>query len=116
MDDLMFDAERARTAAAAHPGDPLDVTARFGELVQSPLRAGLVRHLHEHPHESYFVDTLMTIEQLAHFIDQHPNLPEKNKLTYSLGLRYLRANRWNVSERASVVMTYPSASDALALR
>ena len=44
---------------------------------------------------AYFVDTLMTIEQLAHFIDRHPNLPEKNKLTYSLGLRYLRANLWN---------------------
>ena len=44
---------------------------------------------------AYFVDTLMTIEQLAHFIDRHPNLPDKNKLTYSLGLRYLRANLWN---------------------
>ena len=44
---------------------------------------------------AYFVDTLMTIEQLAQFVDRHPNLPEKNKLTYSLGLRYLRANLWN---------------------
>ncbi|HKU73678.1 MAG TPA: outer membrane protein assembly factor BamD [Pyrinomonadaceae bacterium] len=44
---------------------------------------------------AYFVDTLMTIEQLAKFIDRHPNLPEKNELTYSLGLRYLRANLWN---------------------
>lgn len=44
---------------------------------------------------AYFVDTLMTIEQLAKFIERHPNLPEKNQLTYSLGLRYLRANLWN---------------------
>jgi TolA-binding protein len=44
---------------------------------------------------AYFVDTLMTIEQLAKFIERHPNLPEKNELTYSLGLRYLRANLWN---------------------
>ncbi len=44
---------------------------------------------------AYFVDTLMTIEQLAQFIDRHPDLPEKNELTYSLGLRYLRANLWN---------------------
>ena len=44
---------------------------------------------------AYFVDTLMTIEQLAQFIDRHPDLPEKNNLTYSLGLRYLRANLWN---------------------
>lgn len=44
---------------------------------------------------AYFVDTLMTVEQLAQFIAHHPNLPEKNNLTYSLGLRYLRANLWN---------------------
>ena len=44
---------------------------------------------------AYFVDTLMTLEQLAQFIDRHPKLPEKNELTYSLGLRYLRANLWN---------------------
>jgi len=44
---------------------------------------------------AYFVDTLMTTEQLAQFIDRHPSLPEKNELTYSLGLRYLRANLWN---------------------
>jgi hypothetical protein len=37
---------------------------------------------------------LMTTEQLAQFIDRHPNLPEKNELTYSLGVRYLRANLW----------------------
>ncbi len=44
---------------------------------------------------AYFVDVLMTVGQLAQFIDRHPNLPEKNELTYSLGLRYLRANLWN---------------------
>lgn len=44
---------------------------------------------------AYFVDTLMTTEQLAQFIDRHPDIPEKNELTYSLGLRYLRANLWN---------------------
>ena len=44
---------------------------------------------------AYFVDTLMTIDQLAQFINRHPDLPEKNKFTYSLGIRYLRANRWN---------------------
>jgi len=44
---------------------------------------------------AYFVDALMTTEQLARFIDRHPNLTEKNVLTYSLGVRYLRANLWN---------------------
>ena len=46
---------------------------------------------------AYLVDTLMTIDQLARFIDRHPNLPEKNELTYSLGIRYLRANLWNAA-------------------
>jgi TolA-binding protein len=44
---------------------------------------------------AYFIDVLMTIEQLTQFIDRHPDLPEKNSFTYALGLRYLRANRWN---------------------
>jgi tetratricopeptide (TPR) repeat protein len=44
---------------------------------------------------AYFVDMLMTTEQLAQFIERHPNLPEKNELTYSLAVRYLRANLWN---------------------
>ena len=35
----------------------------------------------------------MTIEQLAQFIDHHPNVTNKNVLTYSLGIRFLRANR-----------------------
>src|ERR1043165_2091134 len=44
---------------------------------------------------AYFVDALMTTEQLARFIERHPNLPEKTTLTSSLGVRYLRANLWN---------------------
>ena len=44
---------------------------------------------------AYLVDTLMTIDQLAQFIDRHPDLADKNTLTYSLGVRYLRAGLWN---------------------
>jgi len=44
--------------------------------------------------EAYFVDTLMTPEQLSAFIEKHPDSPKKNEFTYALGLRYLRANRW----------------------
>jgi DNA-binding NtrC family response regulator len=36
-----------------------DLDARFRTLVQSPLRAGLLRHLHAHPGETFLVDTLM---------------------------------------------------------
>lgn len=51
--------------------------------------------LHYDVDVAYFVDVLMTIDQLAQFIERHPDLPEKNELTYSLGLRYLRANLWH---------------------
>jgi TolA-binding protein len=47
------------------------------------------------PDVAYFVDTLMTIEQLAGFIERHPDSPKINEFTYALGLRYLRANRWD---------------------
>src|SRR5512139_2635891 len=37
---------------------PLERT-RFRNLIQSPLRAGLLRHLHAHPDEPFDVDSLM---------------------------------------------------------
>lgn len=42
----------------------------------------------------YFVDTLMTPDQLAGFIERHPDSPQKNEFIYALGVRYLRLNRW----------------------
>ncbi len=48
---------------------------------------------------SYFVDILMTPEQLAAFIQKHPDSPKKNDFTYALGVRYLRANRWDDARR-----------------
>jgi TolA-binding protein len=47
----------------------------------------------------YFVDTLMTPEQLAGFIQRHPDSPKKNDFTYALGVRYLRGNRWDEARR-----------------
>lgn len=43
---------------------------------------------------AYLMDVLMTPEQLAQFIEHHPDSAELNELTYALGVRYLRANRW----------------------
>jgi TolA-binding protein len=43
----------------------------------------------------YFVDRLMTTEQLAGFIQRHPGFPKRNEFTYALGVRYLRAKRWD---------------------
>src|SRR6516162_8265681 len=55
MDDLTFSARRASTAAPAVP----DMDARFRALVQSPLRAGLLRYLSARPEESFDVEQLM---------------------------------------------------------
>src|SRR5712671_2508591 len=54
MDDLTFSAKRASAAA---PGPDLD--ARFRSLVQSPLRAGILRYLSARPDESFGVEELM---------------------------------------------------------
>jgi TolA-binding protein len=43
---------------------------------------------------AYLVDILMTPEQLAAFIQKHPDSPKENEFTYALGVRYLRASRW----------------------
>jgi two-component system, NtrC family, response regulator AtoC len=57
MDDLTFSARRA-TAAATRSDGP-DVETRFKTLVQSPLRAGILRYLSARPEESFDVDSLM---------------------------------------------------------
>jgi DNA-binding NtrC family response regulator len=58
MDDLMFSARRASAAAAVRPDVP-DWEARFRTLVQSPLRAGLLRYLNSRPDEAFDVEALM---------------------------------------------------------
>lgn len=50
--------------------------------------------------EAYFVDYLMTPQQLAGFIGKHPHSPKKNEFTYALGVRYLRMNRWEDARQA----------------
>ena len=44
---------------------------------------------------AYFIDVLMTPEQLASFIEAHPQTDRRNELLYALGVRYLRDRRWN---------------------
>ena len=59
MDDLTFALPR-RTAALARPDAPADLEARFRSLVQSPLRAGLLRFLSARPGEAFEVESLMS--------------------------------------------------------
>jgi DNA-binding NtrC family response regulator len=48
-----------RATAFARPDNPADAEARFRTLVQSPLRAGLLRFLSARPDESFEVEALM---------------------------------------------------------
>src|SRR5471030_1856481 len=59
MDDLTFSARRASTAATAKTAEPADLELRFRSLVQSPLRAGLLRYLSARPDEAFDVESLM---------------------------------------------------------
>src|SRR5437660_6965717 len=59
MDDLTFSARRASTAATARPDAGGELETRFKTLVQSPLRAGLLRYLSARPDESFDVESLM---------------------------------------------------------
>ncbi len=59
VDDLTVTSRRA-APAAARPDPPADVDSRFRTLVQSPLRAGLLRFLSARPQETFDVDSLMS--------------------------------------------------------
>jgi len=61
MDDLTFSARRAGAVATApaRPVDMPDLESRFRTLVQSPLRAGILRYLSSRPEESFDVEALM---------------------------------------------------------
>ena len=59
MDDLTFSARRAGTTSSARPAEPSELDARFRTLVQSPLRAGILRYLSARPDESFDVESLM---------------------------------------------------------
>jgi hypothetical protein len=59
MDELTLNARRARVTANVSAVDGGDVDARFRTLVQSPLRADLLRHLHSLPDSAFDVDELV---------------------------------------------------------
>src|SRR5438876_6699200 len=59
MDDLTFSARRASAAASVRPVEGADLDTRFRTLVQSPLRAGILRYLSSRQEESFDVESLM---------------------------------------------------------
>ena len=63
---------------------------------------------------AYFVDVLMTPEQLASFAARHEDSPARDTLYYSLGVRYLRAHRFEEARAAyaRVRTTYELSGEA----
>src|ERR1700746_1143688 len=59
MDDLTFSARRASAAASVRSPEGTDLDTRFRTLVQSPLRAGILRYLSSRPDETFDVESLM---------------------------------------------------------
>ena len=59
MDELTFAARRV-SSAQARPDTPADDESRFRTLIQSPLRAGLLRFLSARPQESFELESLMS--------------------------------------------------------
>src|SRR2546428_1626380 len=59
MDDVTSSASRASASEPARPAEPTDLDARFRTLVQSALRAGILRYLSARPEESFDVESLM---------------------------------------------------------
>jgi hypothetical protein len=59
MDDLTFSARRASATTSVKKAETTDLDARFRTLVQSPLRAGILRYLSSRPDESFDVESLM---------------------------------------------------------
>jgi DNA-binding NtrC family response regulator len=59
MDDVTFSARRTSARATTRTAEPADLDTRFRTLVQSPLRAGILRYLSTRPDESFDVESLM---------------------------------------------------------
>ncbi|MGH9944319.1 MAG: hypothetical protein ACRD9R_18385, partial [Pyrinomonadaceae bacterium] len=49
---------------------------------------------------AYFIDVLMTPEQLAGFIERHPQSEHLDELNYALGVRHLRDGRYDEARAA----------------
>jgi TolA-binding protein len=62
------------------------------------------------PDVAYFVDVLMTPEQLSSFVASHESSPRRDELLYSLGLRYMRAGRY-AEARAALSRVRTTADD-----
>lgn len=61
---------------------------------------------------AYFIDVLMSPEQLEGFINRHPDAEQHDELLYALGIRHMREGRWDAARVvfARVRTTYGPSS------
>lgn len=59
----------------------------------------MYRYLKYQPDIAFVVDAKMTPEELASYLRQHPHIPERVVFTYTLGMRYMREERWKEAEQ-----------------
>jgi DNA-binding NtrC family response regulator len=59
VNDLTYQSRRGQVAVVRPVDPPADLQARFRTLVQSPLRAGILRYVSARPEESFDVESLM---------------------------------------------------------
>jgi TolA-binding protein len=81
--------EGARRAVAMIAEDAGDIDAALEQYIALKYKID----------QGYLIDYLMTPEQLAAFIEKHPDSIKRNEFTYALGVRYLRLNRWDEARK-----------------
>lgn len=94
-------ARRALVRAAAESPRP-ELARRAGELAAvaaeeaGDLEGALEQYLllGYDPDVAYFVDVLLTPDQLASFVARHDASPRRDELLYASGLRFMRAGRY----------------------
>src|SRR3954470_7393952 len=101
MDDLTFSARRATGGAAVKTAEPADLETRFRSLVQSPLRAGILRYLSARPDESFDVESLMqTFGRLRMDVENCVKELAEFGVAFGIGgtpVRYIAARPTNTS-------------------
>jgi TolA-binding protein len=87
-------------AAEESPGSGLARRARELSAVVAEDAGDLAGALEQYlalgydPDVAYFVDVLLTPDQLASFVARHDASPRRDELLYALGLRFMRAGRY----------------------
>ena len=102
-------------AAEAEPRSELARRARELSAVVAEEAGDLAGALEQYlalgydPDVAYFVDVLMTPDQLASFVAQHEASPRRDELLYASGLRFMRAGRY-AEARAALTRIHTSVS------